>query len=193
MKKLKAIQILQKSGKKVFTLSEVKKLLDIKKDNTAYKKIGSLINEDLLTRAKKGLYYLSDDPPTDFELANYLYQPSYISLASGLNFYGILIQTPHEITSVTPKLTKKIIAKEKEFTYSHLTEKYFFGYEKEDGFLIGSPEKVLMDTLFLISLGKLSLDYEEFSLEGIDKKKFKRISKEIKHPAFHNFLKKINL
>jgi len=193
MKEIEAVQILEKSGKKIFTLSEIKSLFGIEKDNTLYKKVESLIKDKILTRAIKGIYYLTLNPPSDFELANFLYQPSYISLSSALNFYGILVQVPYELTSVTPRLSRKIKIGERTFKYFHIKKDYFWSYEKENEFLIASPEKALVDTLFLISLGRLFLSYDEFLLDKINKKKFAELSKKIKHPAYQKLILKIKL
>ncbi|MBC8527318.1 MAG: hypothetical protein H8D22_10800 [Candidatus Cloacimonetes bacterium] len=193
MKNIEAVKFLQNSGKKIFNLSEIKNLLDIEKDNTAYKKVESLIKADILKRTIKGIYYLTFNPPSDFELANSIYQPSYVSLASALTFYGILVQVPYEVTSVSPKLTKKIKFDKKSFTYSHISPDYFWGYQKVEGFLIALPEKALIDSLFFMSLGWISVNYDELFLDEIDYKKFLEMSKKIKNPVFHRFLKKIKL
>ncbi len=193
MKNIEAVKILQNSGKKIFNLSEIKTVLDIEKDNTAYKKIESLIKAEILKRTIKGVYYLTFNPPSDFELANSIYQPSYVSLASALTFYGILVQVPYEITSVSPKLTKKIKFDKKSFTYSHISLDYFWGYQKVEGFLIALPEKALIDSLYFMSLGWISVNYDELFLDEINYKKFLEMSKKIKHPVFHRFLKKIKL
>jgi len=193
MKNLEALQILQKTGKRIFTLPEIKNLLDIEKDNSAYKKVESLIRDGVLTKTIKGIYYLSSKPPADFELANYLYQPSYISLSSALNYYEILIQVPYEIFSVTARLTRRVEVNNKLFSYRHISPAYFFGYQKEQDFLIAEPEKALIDTLFLISLGRLTIDYDELLLERIDKQRFKELAAKIKNRAFRKFIARLKL
>lgn len=193
MKKLKALQILQKSDKKIFTLQDIKKLLEIKKDNTAYKQIEGLVKEGVLTRAKRGVYFLTDNPPSNFELANALYQPSYISLESALAHYGILIQLPQVVTSVTTKTANKFVAKNMDFTYSHIDPEYFGYYIKEDNYQIATPEKALVDTMFFASLGKGALTIEELVLAEIDNNKLKRIAGEIEHSAFHKYFNELDL
>ena len=131
--------------------------------------------------------------PSDFELANYLYQPSYISLSSALNFYGILVQVPYKITSVTPKLTRESYVNEKTFKYSHIKKEYFWGYQKAEGFLIAEPEKALLDALFFMSLGRIIISYDELLLDRIDYEKFSEMTRKIKNPNFHRFLKKLKL
>ena len=193
MKNIKAIEILQNSGKKIFTLSEIKNILGIEKDNTIYKKVESLIKDRILKRAIKGIYYFTYNSPSDFELANHLYQPSYVSLASALNFHGILVQVPYKITSVTPKLTRESYVNEKTFKYSHISKDYFWGYQKVEGFLIAEPEKALLDALFFMSLGRIIISYDELLLDRIDHEKFSEMTKKIKNPNFHRFLKKLKL
>lgn len=193
MKNIEAVRILKKSGKKIFTLSEIKNLLAIEKDNTVYKKVEVLIKDGILKRIIKGVYYFTFYPPSDFELANSIYQPSYISLSSALNFYGILVQVPYKITSVTPKLTRENNVNEKTFKYSHISKEYFWGYQKIEGFLIAEPEKALLDALFFMSLGRIVISYDELLLDRIDYEKFSEMTRKIKNPNFHRFLKKLKL
>jgi len=193
MKNIEAVRILKKSGKKIFTLSEIKNLLAIEKDNTVYKKVEVLIKDGILKRIIKGVYCFTFYPPSDFELANSIYQPSYISLSSALNFYGILVQVPYKITSVTPKLTRENYVNEKTFKYSHISKEYFWGYQKIEGFLIAEPEKALLDALFFMSLGRIVISYDELLLDRIDYEKFSEMTRKIKNPNFHRFLKKLKL
>lgn len=193
MKNLEVLQILLKTGKSIYTLPEIKNLLDIEKDNSVYKKVESLIRDGVLTKTINGIYYLASKPPADFELANYLCQPSYISLSSALNYYGILIQAPYEITSVTARLTRRVEVNDKLFFYRHIQQAYFFGYQKEQDFLIAEPEKALIDTLFLTSLGRLKIDYDEFLLKRIDKQRFKELAGKIKNRAFQKLIERFKL
>ena len=193
MKNLEVLQNLLETGKRIFTLTEIKNLLDIERDNSAYKKVESLIRDGVLTKTIKGIYYLASKPPADFELANYLCQPSYISLSSALNYQGILIQVPYEISSVTPRLTRKIEVNNKLFSYRHISPSYFFGFQKEQDFLIAEPEKALIDTLFLTSMGKLKFDYSELLMARIDKQRFKELAGKIKNRAFQKFIARLKL
>ena len=104
MKTVEAIQVVHRSRKKVFILSDLRKLLDIENDNTAYKQARVLVQIGLLQRAMNGVYILSADKPSDFELANALCRPSYVSLESALNYYGMLIQSPQQVTSVAERV-----------------------------------------------------------------------------------------
>ncbi len=193
MKKIEALLTLQRARRDIFSLIDLKKLLRIESDNTAYIQANRLIKEGLLERITKGVYCLKDSRPDDFETANFLSKPSYISLESALTYYGILIQAPRSITSVTPKRAKKINAGNKEFVYSHLDQRYYTDYIKEKSFIIATPEKALIDTIFFAGYGRTVIHPEEWEMDNIDKKRLKKLSGEIRSRVFLNFFKSLNI
>ena len=193
MKKIEASQILQKSGKRVFSASDLRNLFGVENANTLNKQIRGLIDAEVIVRVSKGCYYLASNKPSDFELANALCRPSYISLDSALNYYGILVQTPQEITSVTAKLAKVFEDGGKRFSYSHLDQKYFSDYQKSGGFLIAVPEKALVDAMFFTALGRGSLAIEELNLESINKQKVRELASRISNRAFKKYFASIKL
>jgi predicted transcriptional regulator of viral defense system len=193
MRQLDAFQTLQRSKKSLFTTADLKKLFDVKEDNTLYKQIERLTAAGVLRRAMKGFYFLALDRPTDFEIANALYMPSYVSMESALNYYGILIQTPQQIISVTPRMTKRIHAAQREFNYLHLDQKYYTSYHRDQGFLIATPEKALIDALFFSSIGRGSLSVEELMLDVVDSKKLHALAKNIANRAFQKFFASLKL
>lgn len=193
MNQIKSLQILQASGKKIFTLADLEKLLLIKNSASATVAAGRLIKHGILTRIAKGYFILAGHEPADFELANTLYPPSYISLESALNYYGILIQSPQQMTSVTAKRTKRLTAEGKAFSYAHLDRRYFTNYERVDNFLIATPEKALVDTMFFVALGRASLSIEELNLQDIDRKKVKALATKIRNQAFKKYFASIHL
>jgi predicted transcriptional regulator of viral defense system len=193
VKKIEALLILQKSGRDIFSLIDLKKLLRIRSDNTAYVQTNRLTKEGFLDRIAKGVYCLKDKKPADFEIANFLYKPSYVSLESALAYYGILIQVPQVITSVTLKRAKKIRAVNKEFIYFHLDQRYYSDYIKEQHFIIATPEKALIDTIFFASYGRTVINPEEWVLDKIDKKRFKKLSVRIESKIFRNFFNSLKI
>ena len=126
---------LYKSNNKFFTLQQLSDVLNIKK-SSLFKIIQKLLAANILTKIEKNKYFLTDSQISDFALANYLYQPSYISLESALNFYGILSQFPYEITSITTKKPKEKIFENQIFTYRKLKKELYFGYQKIEDYLI---------------------------------------------------------
>src|SRR3989339_1335591 len=77
---------------------------------------------------KKGIYAFSINPPTKFEIANKLYQPSYISFETALSHYGIIPETVYVITSATTKRFNELNIKNSVFKYYKIKKKLFFGY-----------------------------------------------------------------
>lgn len=193
MKKLKALQTLQASGKKVFTSADLQKILQTKSDTYSYVVAGKLVKEGVLERVSKGYYILTSNRPSDFEIANALYRPSYVSLASALNYYGILVQSPQQITSVTTKRVATIQNSGKTFSFVQTSPKYFTDYQVVDNFLIATPEKALVDMMFTVALGRASLSIEELNLQSIDKNKVNELASRIKNKAFKNYYKTIKL
>jgi hypothetical protein len=147
----------------------------------------------VIERVNRGKYIFLFKEINDFELANFLIKPSYISLESALSFYGILPQFPYTITSLTVSKSKKIVTREKEYEFTHLEKKYFFGFEKNDNFLIASPEKALIDELYFMAKNLRKLHLEDLDLNKVDKRKFKTLSKRYKFAPFINLIKKLKL
>mgnify|MGYP001566738044 FL=1 len=193
MNKLKALQTLQASGKKVFTSADLQKILQTKSDTYSYIVAGKLVKEGVLERVSKGYYILTSNRPSDFEIANALYRPSYISLDSALNYYGILVQSPQQINSVTTKRVTAIKNGGKIFSFVQISPKYFSDYQIVDNFLIATPEKALVDMMFTVALGRASLSVEELNLQLIDKNKVDELASKIKNQAFKNYYKTIKL
>jgi predicted transcriptional regulator of viral defense system len=172
MKKIEIIKKFKEAKIKILKTDDLGKLLNISNENTLNKIVERLIKEGILERITKGIFIFSLSPPDDFEIANFLSSPSYISLESALNFYGILIQTPYQITSVT--LQKG--GRRAKFEYLHVSPQYFFGYEKNNHFLIATKEKALLDEIYFASKGIRKFDFSELELDQIDKRKFKALA-----------------
>jgi hypothetical protein len=185
----KIIEKLRQKEISLFTATDFKKIFQIEKENTAYKILERLTKRGILKRLTKRKYLFTFLESDDFQIANFLYSPSYISLESALSFYGIISQFPYQITSVTPKKTKIIKTLDKEFSYSHIKPDFFFDYERKDKFLIALPEKALLDYLYLCSKGLRSFEKDDFDLKMIDKKKFLSLLKKTKQEKLMKFLK----
>ena len=156
-----------------FTLRDLRNILEIKHSASLYKVITKLLEAGIIIKIERGKYLLADTKVNDYTLANFIYQPSYVSFESALNFYGILSQFPYEITSVTTKKTVKKVFEEKVFSYAHIQKKLFWGYENRNGFLIALPEKALLDQLYFFTKGYKGADLDEYDLTVINKKRFK--------------------
>lgn len=135
--------------------------------------INRLLANKILFRLERNKYLIKDRAVNPFNLANLLYNPSYISFETALNFYGILSQFPHELSSATVKKTinKKIMGQQ--YSYAHLKKELFFGFSKLNGVLIADPEKALLDQIYLSQKGWKKINIEEYDFSIIKKGRLK--------------------
>jgi len=128
----------------------------------------------LFARLKKGLYMLKTDPAGEMEIANRLYQPSYISFEYALAYYNVLPEMPYIVTSATTKPTRTFTYDLKDFSYLSIKKTAFTGYfpMKKEGqtVLLAGPEKALADYLYFVVLGKKPMN-ERLNLLNINRKK----------------------
>lgn len=186
MRALASLQTLQRSSKQIFSLSDLRKLLGMESDNTAYKRVQVLIEAGILTRIMKGYFMLAANRPSNLAIANVLYRPSYISLETALNYYGMLIQVPQQVTSVTTNMSKERYVEETPFTYAHLDKRYFTGYQRVESFLIATPEKALVDTVYFVAQRRRMTDLSELQLDQIDFDQVRAFADSIANRAFRN-------
>jgi len=164
------IKKIYESNLLLFTTKTLRDIIKVTNENTFFKYIRRLVDEGVLNKIERDKYIISKAKVSDFELANFLVFPSYVSFESALNFWGVLLQFPYEITSATIKKTKLKKYKEKVFSYTHIDKKLFFGYEKINNFLIANPEKALLDEIYLVSKGIKKINIEELDFAKLRKK-----------------------
>lgn len=129
-------------------------LKDYKRPND---KVSELIYQNKLQSIKKGLYVVGSaitaPIPEKLVLANHLLGPSYVSLDSALNYYGLIPERVYETTSVTIKNSRIFRTSIGQFTYAQLPLPYYsFGLKsiligENQQILIASKEKALCDKI----------------------------------------------
>jgi len=140
------------------------------------------VKKRLLVRVKKNMYVLREvwsgaDRETKFTLANIAQSPSYISLATALDFYETITQMQRDFyESVAVKRTKEIRLNPSVFRYSKVTGMLFFGFKKEKEFFIATPEKALLDSFYLMSYGRYALDIPALDAGKFDPDEIERMS-----------------
>lgn len=162
--------------KKYITVADLEKLLGRERASLKVL-VHRLIKSGFLVRLKPGIYILPDNFASLPKIANQLYYPSYLSFISALSRYGIINQIPYSLTFATLKKSKTMTLAKTEVVYSQIKPELYFGYKLEGGINIAYPEKALLDQLYLASLGKAYLDFEEVTLVDLDKKRFNQYSK----------------
>jgi len=107
---------------------------------------------------RKGLYAFAApfrrQPIVREQLANLIYGPSYVSLDSALSHYGLIPERVETVTSVTTGRSRTFDTPFGTFSYQMLTPaRYAVGTlllpEAAPAFLIASPEKALVDKLWM--------------------------------------------
>lgn len=165
------IKLLQKKELSLFTLDDLGKLLNVNNRQTLYKKVARLEKAQIILKLIKGKYRYMFLPVNDYTLANFLYQPSYVSLETALSFYGIITGFSYQITSISVKPTRTIDLSGKEYTYSQIENNLFWSYEKRDNFLIAEKEKAILDYVYFGVKGLRNTSFDEMDFSEIDKEK----------------------
>jgi predicted transcriptional regulator of viral defense system len=141
------------------------------------------VRQGLLLRMKKNVYVRRDvwnvaGREEKFLLVNLGQVPSYISLMTALDYYEITTQVLRDFfESVATKRTKEINLNGSVFRYAKVTETLYFGFKKEKGFFIATPEKALLDAFYLMSYGRYALDISALDRPKFDKDEIKRLSR----------------
>jgi predicted transcriptional regulator of viral defense system len=121
-----------------------------------------------IKRIRNNYYCFSDIQKSEdflFYVANAIYNPSYISLESALSFYAIIPEGVYSITSVSTLKTNEFDTDFTRFTYRNVKPNLYFGYRlltyQNQSFKIASPEKTILDYLYLNPHIKDAADFEE--------------------------------
>jgi len=189
-KSLEFIDILKKEGLPVVDISLLKKLTGLKNSQSLASFIKSLEKAGVLEKAERSKYLVTSNLGNDFLIANLLYKPSYVSLATALNVCGMLSQMPVEITSITTKRKKEKKVNGKLFVYHKISKKLFWGFEKKGRALIAVPEKALLDNFYFKTKGIRGIEIDDLDLTIIKKGLFKDYTG--KFPQTKKFKKLVN-
>jgi predicted transcriptional regulator of viral defense system len=122
---------------------------------------------------RNGFYTFSDflsKPDYAYFFANRMYQPSYVSLHTALAFYGMIPEAVVQITSVSSLKTVFFANPFGEFSYKTVKRNFMFGYDLKPmdnrrNLLFATPEKALLDLLYLYPFYKTEQDMVELRLD----------------------------
>ena len=179
---MKLIEI-QKIDKLYFGCEEIARVLEISEASSRVT-ASRYAKKGLLLRIKKNMYVLRErwvaaEKEEKFMLANLAQTPSYISLATALDFYELTTQMQRNFfESVALKRTKRINVNGNIFRYARITNRLYQGFKKEKGFFIATPEKALLDAIYLMSYGRYALDMSAIDPKKVDENELMRLSRE---------------
>lgn len=177
---MKALE-LNKIDKPVFGYEDIARVRGIS-PASAKVTASRYVRQGFLLRLKKNLYVLREkwnaaDREDKFRLANLGQTPSYLSLATALDYNEITTQVQREFfESVALKRTKEIHLGASVFRYTKIDQALYFGFKKEKGFFIATPEKALLDAFYLMSYGRYTLDVSALATDRLDRDTVKRFS-----------------
>ncbi len=175
------LQELNSIKKIYFGYEEIARVFGISLDS-AKVTASRYVRQGLLLRVKRNLYVRREvwnaaTTEEKFSLANLAQVPSYISLTTALEYYEITTQMLRNFyESVAVKRTKEINLNGSVFRYTKLTSDLYFGFIKEKGVFIATPEKALLDAFYLMSYGRYSLDISALNAAKLDREEIKRLS-----------------
>ena len=141
----------------IFGVLDVIKLFPDERLAAVRTQLYRLIKKGLIFPIKRGLYSFDAGKIDELYLAGRLYFPSYVSLETALNYYGVIPDIPMTVGSVTPTTTKKIETRLGNFHYLKIDRKLFFGFSQTP-FAIAHKEKALLDYFYLRKVKKVSPD-----------------------------------
>lgn len=173
------ITVLKRLDKNYYTIADLKKITRLPL-NSLYVTLARLVKNKSLIRLTSGIYITSENYDKIEIIANTLYQPSYLSFESALSRYGVLSQIPFSLSFATTKKSLRKKLADVSIEYRKIQPTLFFGYEMQKCVYIATPEKALLDTLYLVSFGKLIIDLQQLDLKEINLKEIKRLA--IKYP-----------
>ena len=122
---------------------------------------------------RRGLYCIAPPyqkkQPHPFLVANHLQRASYVSLQSALAYYGIIPEVVNVTTSVSTGRPERLETPLGVFEFRHIKTELLFGYRMINFggqiALVASPEKALLDLIYLQPEGDSSAYLNELRLQ----------------------------
>jgi predicted transcriptional regulator of viral defense system len=145
------IEILLKSPQKVFTVDDLAVMWQMPDRRKLAEVIKYYVRVRRLSKVFRGVYTLDEDY-SELELAVNIFPPAYISYITALGIHGISFQY-YESIHVMATASKTITLQSgKKVIFHQLKDEILIdqiGLQKEEGYLIASPERTICDTLYL--------------------------------------------
>ncbi len=141
----------------VLQTSDVSAYLKISRMH-ASKVLGRLGEVGIMLPVARGLWFFPDkvDP---LMFPEYLTAPfpAYVSLQTALYFHGMISQIPKAVYAVSLARTKRYQTSLATISIHHIDPSFFFGFDvvKDGNIKIATPEKALLDTLYLAATRSL--------------------------------------
>jgi len=159
-----------KDNLKDFVVLAIKDILKIDPD-FHNQRLSEWQEKGYIKKIAKGHYIFSDleiSEPVLFNIANKIFEPSYVSLEMALSYYGLIPESVYGVTSVTSKKTYKLASPIGNFSYHRIKPELMFGYRlvnyQNHNFKIAEIEKAILDYFHINSKLKTSGEFEELRI-----------------------------
>jgi len=144
------------------------------------------INSGRIYQLRRGLYSIAPpfqkSKPHPFLVANRLQHSSYVSLQSALAYYGLIPETVNTTVSVTTGRPERLETPLGIFEFQHIKTNLLFGYQMTDlgdqEALVATPEKALLDLVYLQSGGESPKYLQALRLQNLDRLNLDRLKKQ---------------
>jgi len=132
----------------LFGVEEIKRLTKWN-SNRVHNLLQSLEKKNYILRIKRNNYVITENINENiFRIATEVIEPSYISFWTALSYYGYTEQQIRTIQLVTTKQNKSFSILGFKINPTTFLIKRFFDYKKTDNFVIATPEKTFIDSLY---------------------------------------------
>jgi predicted transcriptional regulator of viral defense system len=153
----------------LFSIREIKKV-----DNHFHRRrLNDWQEKGYIKKIIRGYYIFSDLELNEnvlFEIANKIFNPSYVSLEMALSYYRLIPESVYVVTSVSSRKPYKYATPVGEFTYRKIKPGLFFGHDLLDytdkRFKMATMEKAILDYFYLnphiSEFGSMRINAESF-------------------------------
>lgn len=185
MNKKSVIQAIEESERLVFTTREISSMCNIAL-NSVTQSLARLEKSGMLKKISRGVWArIRDKRFSPYAVIPYLSPSgnSYLSFIGALHIHGVISQIPQVITVASTSHSKKIKTSVGTFQIHQISPDFFFGFEwnKTGEYLIASPEKSLLDCLYLSTRkGNRFANFPELDISLINIKVAKKMAEKIK-------------
>jgi hypothetical protein len=142
--------LLTTTNKTVFTTQDLQKIWRYSNYRSLITRINYYAKTDKLTKLKLGLYSITGIKINEFELANKLRTPSYVSFETVLHREGIIFQWDSRIT-LAGKESKTFNINNTAVVFRQIKDNILFnkmGVVPEETYFIATKERAILDTLY---------------------------------------------
>ena len=141
-----------------------------------YLQLTRWVNSGRIYQLRRGLYSIAPPyqktKPHPFLIANHLRRASYVSLQSALAFYSLIPETVNTTMSVTTGRPERLETPLGFYDFRHIKTDLLFGYQmidlKSQNALVATPEKALLDLIYLQPGGESPNFIQELRLQNVD-------------------------